>query len=233
MRIITGRDYYDTAMAFGRDDTIIHVREKEHLVKVEDFPCPYRHGNYFFDSLDGKAIIEEWRTSTYFVKGQIFNAGEAIVIFCGKLHRGVAVTFGDGRRVYYWQKARFVEWLNSMGLKMARSVLERRVNLLNEAFQGSEVTGALLHYLVSNRIVTAIRNPGLAKWLINSDQLKTVQFFKVYDPYAAFQEISMWIGGVLPANGNAMVQISDKDRIEKHGFDNKTSFRKMKNGKTR
>ena len=50
------------------------------------------------------------------------------------------------------------------------------------------------------------------------------QFYKVKDPFAAFQEISMYLGGVIPRQIPELIQISDKDRIAQHGFD-KHSFR--------
>lgn len=50
------------------------------------------------------------------------------------------------------------------------------------------------------------------------------QFCKVKDPFSAFQEISMYLGGVIPRQAPELVLISDKDRIAQHGFD-KDSFR--------
>lgn len=63
-------------------------------------------------------------------------------------------------------------------------------------------------------------------WVVNEDTLKSVQFIRVMDPVTAFQEISMWVGGVLPRPGNPMVEITDdKIKLAKHGMD-KTSFRR-------
>lgn len=56
--------------------------------------------------------------------------------------------------------------------------------------------------------------------------LKLVEFFKLFDPFMAFQEIEMYITGVLGINNKPMVEISDKDKIAGHGFDPKYSFRK-------
>ncbi len=62
-------------------------------------------------------------------------------------------------------------------------------------------------------------------WTVNSDTLKDYDFVKVVDPVRAFQELSMWVGGVLPKPGNPMVQITDdKVKLAKHGMD-ATSFR--------
>lgn len=62
-------------------------------------------------------------------------------------------------------------------------------------------------------------------WYLNHDDLGTVEFFKVFDPYQAFQELSMWVGN-MPAMSHDMYQLSDKELVIKHGFD-KWSFRKM------
>ena len=56
--------------------------------------------------------------------------------------------------------------------------------------------------------------------------LKDVQFFKVFDPFQAYQEIEMYITGVLGINNKPMIEIADKHKIIGHGFDYKYSFRK-------
>lgn len=56
--------------------------------------------------------------------------------------------------------------------------------------------------------------------------LKNYQFFKVMDPYTAFQEISMFISGVLGNTEVDTVDISDEDMKAEKGF-YKWSFKKM------
>lgn len=55
---------------------------------------------------------------------------------------------------------------------------------------------------------------------------KNIGFIKVFDPFMAFQEIEMYITGVLGINNKPTIEISDKDKITGHGFDPKYSFRK-------
>ena len=50
-----------------------------------------------------------------------------------------------------------------------------------------------------------------------------VAVFKNVDPQFLYTEINAWFGR--HASEPEMVQLSDKDKLEKHGFDNKTSFR--------
>jgi hypothetical protein len=65
------------------------------------------------------------------------------------------------------------------------------------------------------------------KFIINP-LLKYYQFYKVFGSYQAFQEISMFLGGVLGSNGKEIVEVDNRTKIIKHGFDLKTSFRKDK-----
>jgi hypothetical protein len=63
------------------------------------------------------------------------------------------------------------------------------------------------------------------KFIINP-LLKEYEFFKVFDTFQAFQEIQMFLGGVLGRGEKEIVQVADKYKIAQHGFD-KWSFRKM------
>jgi hypothetical protein len=58
--------------------------------------------------------------------------------------------------------------------------------------------------------------------------LKAFNFHRVMDQFACWQEISMWIGGVMPGRQSPMVEISDTSKIAKHGFDPVMGFRKRK-----
>lgn len=64
------------------------------------------------------------------------------------------------------------------------------------------------------------------KFFINP-LLKDYEFFKVFDSFQAFQEVSMFMGGVLGAGEKEITVVADKYKIAQHGFD-KFSFRKDK-----
>lgn len=55
--------------------------------------------------------------------------------------------------------------------------------------------------------------------------LRILDFARVIDPYQTFQRISECLGGVLNRPENAMVEISDKSLLAKHGFDPRYGFR--------
>ena len=65
-------------------------------------------------------------------------------------------------------------------------------------------------------------------YLILNPFLKEYSFAKVKDPFSAHQELYQFIGGYLRQPEREMVEISDRDKIHKHGFD-KWSFRRLPN----
>jgi len=68
------------------------------------------------------------------------------------------------------------------------------------------------------------------KFFINP-VLKDYEFYKIFDSYQAFQEIQMFISGVLGSKEKDIIMIEDKYKIASHGFD-KWSFRKEPEKKT-
>lgn len=63
--------------------------------------------------------------------------------------------------------------------------------------------------------------------LVRNPRLEDLNFVERVDPFTAFQEINMYISGVLGQSDRPMVKLTDKDILTKHGFDPKWGFRKM------
>lgn len=77
--------------------------------------------------------------------------------------------------------------------------------------------------------------PEKYKDLVISPNLKDIQFYKVIDPITAFQQIYMFISGVIGVPAKSTVEISDKVMAASKGHDGPYSFRKPpgKRGKNR
>jgi hypothetical protein len=61
-------------------------------------------------------------------------------------------------------------------------------------------------------------------------RLKDFEFYRLFEPTKAFQEVSMFIGGVLGSEGPGIVKITDNIVLrDKAGFD-KTSFKNISPG---
>lgn len=130
------------------------------------------------------------------------------------------------------------KWL---GEGPVRRQTEVPVLTLDQWFEPLQLEGRAMEALVSERVTIAYRTPEgypprnerneSLTWAIDQAGLREMEFAKAVDPYTAFQEISMWKGGVLPADGPQTVEITDdKVKIAKHGFHHPTSFRKAKAG---
>ena len=63
--------------------------------------------------------------------------------------------------------------------------------------------------------------------LVINPCLRDLQFQKVFEPYTTFQEIDMFLSGVMQSPEKNMINISDKDMRDKKGFNDK-SFKKDK-----
>lgn len=254
MRIIYGHDYYDNALAFGRDEAIVFVRQKEHFLRDTAVPFVSRMSSRRFWFWDKKKeeIISFYRPrhrgNWFQIRDTIFNVKPIVVIFCGKVYTGLQIDIEVETAIssiYFWDVEHFTTWLDSMGL-----ALFDKQSRYHHRYRRSDITDPeaffvvydapkpLMDWLIETKVTVAIWHPypDILKydadgksltWDINSDRLKNIQFYKKIDPYTAFQEISMWIGGILPGSGAEMAKVSDAIRIEKHGFD-KTSFRKSK-----
>jgi hypothetical protein len=74
-------------------------------------------------------------------------------------------------------------------------------------------------------IITVVSQPRRFVIVTRNDILSQYQFFKVLDPYSAFQELEMFLGGIMAPENKKMIEISDRYKIEEHGFD-KWSFKK-------
>lgn len=222
MRIISSfRDYYDIPLAFGQDADTVYVRKTFALGGQLAKPfIPTER----LDSLE--------RTGRHY----LMRTEPFVVHFCGQRFAGlriITMPFGDAPPradffAYQWETA--VAVYQSMG-----------VDLFKERFwrwrRGWEDVKAWMVDAPSPRMlemgaaIIAVTRDDKGDWKAELNPfLKPLEFYRVMPPYQAFQELSMWIGGTLPAKDADMATVADRDRIAQHGFD-KWSFRKQPEGK--
>jgi hypothetical protein len=177
------------------------------------------------------------------------TVGSVIVWFCGQRYSAIYIdvwkslpedrSFGETERRIYWDPEKLKRDLEcwdgiSVVFKDSTSKWgnddDRPGAISLMADRGSQADKARVRSL---EIVTATLVSPLEDWSrkdlewdVNADTLGSVQFAKVFDPFQAYQEIEMYVGGVLSGRENSMATVSDEVRAQKHGMD-KTSFRKM------
>lgn len=266
MRILQGHDYYDAALAYGHDESIVFVREKN-LRLPNTYPTdgidppPFKLGsfNLTVNSIDRPEIRYNllgsglYRPQEFTKENVRYSANIIIVIVAGIKWRGIRVianTTTSTSSKIFWQYAQLEKYLNGLGVEVYKSTKTKNSYYFyqdkefDENFFGPiELSDSDKKWMIDNRysIITydsenteirgqhikhKIPTPIYFTWRVNGDNLKDLEFFKAVDAYTMFQQLSMWIGGVLPRSPNPMVEITDdKVKAHKHGFD-KWSFRK-------
>jgi hypothetical protein len=229
MRIISNfHDYYDGCLAYGIDPKCLYIREEVELKKA-DYPRGAELKSPLYASRPGS-----WFSSNGYTTGCVW--------FCGKAFPYVVYTYAlnhyETAKIYCYDFDQLSSALLMHGDKEEKKWFElpaKKRHATKEAFRKffednkyveKEVTNALCKLgapvLAWTRSAYYIGNED-AKF--KNPMLKKLQFFKVKDSFAAFQELSMFISGVMGGSAPPMIQISDEVRKEKHGFD-EWSFRK-------
>ena len=200
-------------LGYGADPTVVLVRKNEKLPKKEA-PIP---------GLLRLHLREPGRFSS--------TVRHITIVFCSKVYHGVEV---HGR--YFWSADKLRAFVaEHKGWKVDVSGpwqwSTKKPIQLEEYFAVEDAPQNLQDYMITNRYAILLQEEGLyrndeTEVTMNPHGLKRFDFVKVLDPYTAYQELSMWVGGVLAGESPKMVKItSDKVLLEGHGFDNVFSFR--------
>jgi hypothetical protein len=221
LRIIGGKDYYDVALSMGIDPRIVLLRGKSKSIPVDK-----AGGSLLSRYLE---LNPQWTNNTYGV-----GIKNVAVVFCGKVYRGALGLKSLEKPEGLWSadKARaFVAQEKNRKIEVDSRWYDRRNKMtLEEYFTPFEAPDTLRNYMIANKVSILVEeHPNRHEesyFQVNPFTLKQLGFAKALDPYSAFQELSMWIGGVLGGTSPEIVTIKDdKTLIEGHGFDNRFSFR--------
>jgi len=227
-------DYYDTVIkTTGVDKSIVFNRSENQVV----FDWPRDKSGF---------ISHQFPHESYYTAPtkESNNAFMCFVVgFCGKTYHGVETEQGDGysiKRSYFfgedaftWMEERkkskgWTDWLMKENLPywkefrfpMTMFQEHKTPILLLSAPQRRDWISCSseqrTHPLRFGKYQSLRINPILRDW----------GFHTVIDPFTAFQEIQMFISGVLGGSEKETINLSDKNKIVEHGFDPKWSFRK-------
>jgi hypothetical protein len=241
MRIISNfHDFYDSAMAYGQDQSIIYQRKTIEYDKIDtNTPKVIKelHGKIFPRDYDSWREVLSYRLPSMLRgKSKSFYIESGCVVFCGKVHTYLRVnqsTFGDTIPIpeqFFYGFDSLMKFCEDHKLYLDKEDPwdKKSVKDLLKGFFDKNVS-IDYNWLIENKVICAdVCNSKLKAVTINPN-LGELQFFKVMDAYTAFQNLDMWICGTLSYPQNAMVMLDDKSLIAKHGFD-KWSFRKQPEG---
>lgn len=244
MRIFSKfHDYYDSCLAYGADPKASYTRNEREYTPRKNWPVEVRTVplRVRFRSVVGRFL------------GRWPEYGQGIILFCGRVYPYVCfckqtqsvnpLTKQLDRTkefVYCYTIGQITEFFSKHGSKEEKlqyfKPMTRKENSFRRAFelffqqnQMPERTVIDILFKIKSpciNIITRIPDSGNDKLVVNPE-LKKLQFYRIVDAYTAFQELSMFISGVMGGSAPPMIEISDKIRAEKHGFD-KWSFRRKK-----
>jgi hypothetical protein len=233
------KDYYDgVAGTTGIDKTIVYDRQ---IIEIDekDYPQIFKRGNSWtnkkstpFCNLNNTSIKRELR-----IAGVYAHIAPFVIGFCGKLYVGWKLYSEDtSRRSPYTDK----ELITTITYDN-----ENIKNLVEQHYWWGGNFEDNLNYVLTYDPIEFFREFNVPVFVYDSDYgrmdiprswnnnpkffinplLKEYQFYKIFDAVQAFQEISMFLSGVLGNKEKEIVQVADKYKIAGHGFD-KWSFRK-------
>jgi hypothetical protein len=227
------KDYYDGVVGtMGIDRSIVYARETQTFENWTSFPKefrpnkPYnsRYKNHFLNldhhTLHSKPIIEGYSSF--------------IVGFCGKLYIGwklyrkvpnpysVSTIVTDITYDYELVKkyVKTVSWYSNLDddMEYIKSYDPMHIfrDLKSPIFvYDSDRNGTSMNPYRRRNSDVFIVNPILNEY----------KFYTVIDSFTAFQELSMFMGGILGSGEKEIVEVEDKYKITQHGF-NKWLFRR-------
>jgi hypothetical protein len=232
------KDYYDTAAATGVDTSIVYNRtvQKTQIDKAFYADMP----NCFFDK--NKEIHEDTSLIRSYKNEDIQYGVFKIIGFCGKTYVGLFDTkvgandiqeahnlayFGADLLNFNWRKERLRKQASPQTM-IENCLLQyhnKQDDTLFKQFNAPIFEVDIRHTL--SRFELKNKGLYLPTFTINTP-LSIFQFYKIFDPFSAFQAIQSYVSGVLGTDVKPMIEVSNTIKIVKAGFDLKTSFRKDK-----
>lgn len=238
------QDYYDGIQAYGHDKTLCYVRKKE-----DGIPFPAAYEEQFRELIHS---CPTWATDMYDQISGARNLEPFIVGFCGKFYLGARQNISTRAWSVAQHYAAFYD-INDIEkfVKDIKSRDDRKAELkhldsnrysflydtqltvrerFSKFFDTTIPDDDQIFFDLKTPMFVAQKYPqrrcdDRTFEIVINPCLKDYGFVKVYDPFTTFQEIDMYLGGVLGLNEPDMVNISDVHMRDKKGF-NDMSFKK-------
>lgn len=225
------KDYYDTAIGqYGIDKSCVYVRETKDIgfnkVKTYFDLTPASHGITGYRNYNDELVI-----SAPFIIG-----------FCGKLYVGYYTEYEKKSKVFPYDPVyeRIITYDTNEIAKVLNVDISRNFHLYSLAYRHMQFMEKF-NGKIDDKLFIEHNTPifvmdygsnlhgfGRGSQFVINPVLKDYEFFRVFDSFRTFQEISLYIGNVL-TKPDEPKQLDDKYRLIQHGFD-KNSFRQVSPG---
>jgi hypothetical protein len=234
MKIISDfHDYYDVMRRIDTDKMHIYKR------KTEEFEIDNRRymcgDKYKRDLRDIRLFSYELRSGRW-SSGVMLHRHEMFIIgFCGKFYYGIkhfnpqltSISYGKNEfEIIDLFNACFERYeekesqISSYIKNIKQTISNENTKLFSDLFEKYKTPVFVIENIYPSKI-------GIHHRIIINPCLKDYEFYQVFVPYNAYQEIQMYVGNNLVDDPNKAWPIDDKLKVQSHGFD-KFSFRKDK-----
>lgn len=250
MRIITKQsDYYDSIQAYGQDQSVIYIRKPEELFDEDFVDEYYRVNNKTFWS--GKVghlyNVDSYRGVKIFTGFSVF--------FCGQRYNAIVTEVPNPDRfsITPIQRTHYNindlnKYIDSLNLKYVKEYHHGWARKRGYKSNSVEALEGVTEFFAMNKtnddlhfkfdvpvfVIATIgggfksgRQRDREKGVIKNPVLKDYEFAHVKDPFTAYQEIDMYISGVLGGKSPRMQEISDEVMKQQKGFGHKYAFKTM------
>lgn len=240
MRIITTglrfKDYYDGGMAMGQDESTTYVRER-YIAAPDHGIDRFSTRKYFEGGPHGIMIKSEDRSRYRAWWDSRRNATACVLFFCGR-----AYPFWEATR-YVKREGRFAQGedavqMTSFDSKNFDPYVDTQTTHHNPVTDfrqwltdnpSREDASVNLHFNSPVVIYHEVDQDGrMVPGFEVNGCLKDIGFQTMMDPFTAFQEVAMYVSGVLTQTRDAPAPQTDKQKIASHGLHPTHAFRKMK-----
>ena len=250
MKIISSfNDYYDIGLSYGIDPLLIYLREEEEYNfknlnesnpnYIIDFVKNFPISNIIKSEIGNFSYQNRTRTYSYIYFG--------VLLFCGKCYGYIT---NDNKTKYFYKneiedaQKYFKEYYGNdvfttvpyFRSKKGETIKDRFIERFKKV-ENLQDNLDKYHINFKSPIISILGNSKYSRYstryleeylFTKNPILKNMEFYKILDPYLCFQELSMYLSGILSINSKPIIEINDTIKLEKHGFDKIKSFRKKK-----
>ena len=240
MRIISKfKDYYDSALSYGHDESVVFERVEStvHLNLNTD------------DNSEYKFMVPPLERGHYGNRSRKyeFEFNPFTVAFCGKVYPAIDIrwrkanyTYPEWTSSHFYDAESYLEQLRKYQIELNGNRNKRYYwdknpkdsPLFEEAVRNYFATSGSDHiafFAEQRRPIAVCKYVEGGTYRVNdvvfNPCLSDYSFYRVFNAPIAFQELDMFISGVMAHDGNPMEDISDEKMRDKKGFDN-MSFKK-------
>lgn len=234
-------DYYDTVSVYGIDKTCVYKRNKQEL-----------KGEFVFGDEVRKTLRSSWPHAEDFSRtkrGSVttWRVFKYVIGYCGKLYPMILVekvTPAKTQTFGLYSPDEVSEFFEKENINLARSLYAyfslrefsvKSKESMTQFFEGEQFKSLEQEFhknkcpvFVYGRFPKpdSVMRFGGEEQLVLNPKLKDFKFMKMKDPQTAFQDIFMFLSGVLGVSAPETVELSDKELAKKKGHGDKYSFRK-------